>query len=85
MSSVELQVCKWGNSLAVRLPSGYAKRAGIKEGDTLALEEAPDGTLSLKPAKSFDRKAYARRLEKFTDAMPQGASIIDELRRGARY
>ncbi len=49
MRVIELQVSKWGNSLAVRLPAAYAKRAGIKAGDLLALDEAGDGTLSLKP------------------------------------
>jgi antitoxin MazE len=85
MSAVQLQVSKWGNSLAVRLPADYAKRAGIKEGDVLTLDEAPDGTLSLTPAKPFDRKAFARRLEKFTAAMPMGTSVMDELRRVGRY
>ena len=85
MGTVTLQVARWGNSLAVRLPADYAKRAGIREGDALALEEAADGTLSLSPARSFDRRAFARRLTRATEGMPVGKSVLDELRRGTRY
>ena len=85
MRVIELQVSKWGNSLAVRLPAAYAKRAGIKAGDLLALDEAGDGTLSLKPAKRFDRSTFVKRLSKLTAAMPMTKPVIEELRRGARY
>ena len=85
MRSIRLRVAKWGNSLALRMPADYAKRAGIKEGDTLALNEALDGTLSLAPANPFDRKAFARRLEKFTTTMPIGTSVMEKMRSGARY
>lgn len=32
-----MQVSKWGNSLAVRLPAGLAQSLGIKEGDEINL------------------------------------------------
>lgn len=85
MRTLTLHVSRWGNSLAVRLPADYAKRSGIREGDTLALQEATDGTLSLSPARPFDRKAFAKRLEKATGQMPAGEAVIEELRRGSRY
>lgn len=85
MNTVALQVAKWGNSLAVRLPADYARRAGIREGDRLALDEAPDGTLSLRPTKCFDRKTFVKRLQKLVVGMPKGPSVIEELRRGSRY
>jgi antitoxin component of MazEF toxin-antitoxin module len=35
---MELQVCKWGNSLAVRLPLGLVAEFGIVEGSLLRAE-----------------------------------------------
>ncbi len=35
------KVRKWGNSLAVRIPSEAAERAGIREGDTIAVSASP--------------------------------------------
>jgi antitoxin MazE len=32
---MKLQVAKWGNSLAVRLPRELVDRLGLKEGDTI--------------------------------------------------
>ena len=30
---MRLQISKWGNSLAVRLPASYTKQAGVNSGD----------------------------------------------------
>ena len=30
---MDLQIAKWGNSLALRIPADYVRRIGIKEGD----------------------------------------------------
>lgn len=38
-----LKVAKWGNSLAVRLPSKMVKEMGIKEGDLLPQEVLTGG------------------------------------------
>jgi antitoxin MazE len=35
-----MQVSKWGNSLAVRLPSAVVEKLGLKEGDEVAIEVA---------------------------------------------
>jgi antitoxin MazE len=35
-----MQVSKWGNSLAVRLPSAVVEALGLKEGDEIAIEVA---------------------------------------------
>ncbi|WP_018001795.1 AbrB/MazE/SpoVT family DNA-binding domain-containing protein [Paracoccus sp. N5] len=32
-----MQVAKWGNSLAVRLPAGLVRELGLKEGDQIDL------------------------------------------------
>ncbi|SBT08564.1 Growth regulator [Candidatus Accumulibacter aalborgensis] len=36
-----MQVAKWGNSLAVRLPVALVKELGISEGDELMLQPVP--------------------------------------------
>ena len=33
-----MQVSKWGNSLAVRLPAGVVEKLGLKEGDEIEIE-----------------------------------------------
>lgn len=36
-----MQVAKWGNSLAVRLPVALVQELGISDGDELVLQPAP--------------------------------------------
>jgi antitoxin MazE len=35
-----MQVCKWGNSLAVRLPAKLVEELGLKEGDEINIVRA---------------------------------------------
>jgi antitoxin MazE len=81
---MDLQIAKWGNSLALRIPADYVRRVGIKEGDLVQASMTIDGGISIRPAK-WDRKAFALELEKCRVAMLMGESVIEELRRGARY
>ena len=37
-----MQVAKWGNSLAVRLPAELVRKLGLKEGDEIALTAGDD-------------------------------------------
>lgn len=48
---MQLNVAKWGNSLAVRLPSHIAKGSRLEEGATLEVEVQEDGTLILRPTR----------------------------------
>ena len=41
------QMLKWGNSLAVRIPKTIATEAKLKEGDSLEIEVAAEGTVRL--------------------------------------
>ena len=43
-----------------------------------------DGGLSVRPAK-WNRKSFVNELKKFHESMPQGESMMNELRRGKRY
>lgn len=38
-----MQVAKWGNSLAVRLPAELVRKLGLKEGDEIALTPGEAG------------------------------------------
>jgi antitoxin MazE len=82
--SMSLQVAKWGNSLAVRIPAEYVRSIGIKEGDSLEARLTTDGGLSLRSVL-WDREAFARELEAVRRTMPVGTSVMDEVRRGGRY
>jgi antitoxin MazE len=44
-------VSKWGNSLAVRIPRGVAKQAGLSEGDCVALALDANGAIVLRPTR----------------------------------
>lgn len=45
----KVQVVKWGNSLAVRIPKGIAQEARMKEGDPIVIEAA-EGDIRLRRA-----------------------------------
>jgi antitoxin MazE len=42
-----MQVAKWGNSLAIRLPAVVVEILGLKEGDDLEIRVASDGSLEV--------------------------------------
>lgn len=42
-----MQVCKWGNSLAVRLPAKLVADLGLKEGDEIEVRGRADGALEV--------------------------------------
>jgi antitoxin MazE len=79
-----LQVVKWGDSLAIRLPADYVRRAGLKAGDQVQVNLTVDGGISIRAAK-WDRRAFADELKLMREAMPMTDSVIEEPRRGARY
>ncbi len=79
-----LLVSKWGNSLAVRIPTEFTKHANLKDGDQLEVRIGVDGSLCLQK-NSWDRKAFATELSQAQESLPMGSSIIDALRNQARY
>lgn len=84
MTIMNLQIARWGNSLALRIPAEYARRAGIKEGDSVEASLTMDGGLTIRPAR-WDRKAFMCEVAKARQAMPMGTSVMEELRRGSHY
>ncbi len=50
-----MQVSKWGNSLAVRLPAAIVKVLQLKEGDEIQIEIAEDRTLRIARDQSREK------------------------------
>jgi antitoxin MazE len=56
-------ISKWGNSLAVRIPSAFAETIGLEEG-TVVEVKAKAGQLIIVPAKShrYDLRALVSKI-----------------------
>ena len=81
---MELQIARWGNSLALRIPADYVRRLGIAEGDHVQANLTIDGGISIRAAK-WDRGAFAEELERMREAMPMTEPVVEGMRREARY
>lgn len=46
---MNLQINRWGNSLAVRLPAHLMRQLGLHEGSQVVVELTPDGSIKLSP------------------------------------
>ena len=55
-----MQVSKWGNSLAVRLPKKLVEKLGLKEGDDVNVVAAKDGTIEVETREDQRRRALER-------------------------
>jgi antitoxin MazE len=65
-----MQVSKWGNSLAVRLPTAVVKALELKEGDLIEIRIAQDRVFEVGRDRSKHR-ALAR-LRKLRRPLPPG-------------
>ena len=63
-----MQIAKWGNSLAVRLPAAVVEALGLKEGDDVELyvADARELAVSRKPG----REELLARLHAFRGRLP---------------
>ncbi|MCK1740250.1 AbrB/MazE/SpoVT family DNA-binding domain-containing protein [Bradyrhizobium sp. 139] len=52
-----MQVSKWGNSLAVRLPKALVEELGLKEGDELDVVAARKSTIEVETKEERRRRA----------------------------
>jgi antitoxin MazE len=82
--SISLQIARWGNSLAMRLPSDLVRRFGLREGDTVEVQLTADGALTIRPA-GWSRRAFAAELADARGALPMSRPVIEDLRDEARY
>ena len=55
-----MQVSRWGNSLAVRLPRALVEQLGLKEGDQLNVVAAKDGAIEVETNEDQRRRALER-------------------------
>ena len=55
-----MQVSKWGNSLAVRLPKALVDELGLKEGDELNVVAAKNGAIAVETREEQRRRALER-------------------------
>ncbi len=82
---MRLQLAKWGNSLAVRLPVECVRATGLRQGDSVDAEITSAGSITLTPAKAFDKALFLQRMRKLRQGMPMTESVVDQMRREARY
>lgn len=66
-----MRVAKWGNSLAVRLPSAVVEALALKEGDEIELRPSP-GKAKLEVARKPTRQELIESLREFRGLMPAG-------------
>jgi antitoxin MazE len=63
-----MQVAKWGNSLAVRLPAAVVEALTLKEGDEIEIEIA--GARAFEIKKRPGARELLARLRKFRGRLP---------------
>ena len=63
-----MQVSKWGNSLAVRLPASVVEALALKEGDQIELSVA--GKRAFEVARAPGTRELLARLRKYRGRLP---------------
>ncbi len=63
-----MQVAKWGNSLAVRLPAALVDALGLKEGEDIEIHVV--GQRALEVIRKPDAKELLSRLRKYRGKLP---------------
>ena len=71
-----VQVGKWGNSLAVRLPAAVVEALDLKEGDDIEIRIA--GEREFEVARDRSREKALARLRKLRRPLPPGFSFSRE-------
>jgi antitoxin MazE len=66
---MSMQVSKWGNSLAIRLPAAVVEALGLREGDDVVIHATGRRTLEIE--KAPDARALLARLRKFRGRLPR--------------
>lgn len=65
-----MQVAKWGNSLAVRLPAAVVEALELKEGDNIEIRVADNRTFDV--SRDTARQQALARLRKLSRPLPPG-------------
>jgi antitoxin MazE len=69
IQEITMQVSKWGNSLAIRLPAAVVEALGLREGDDVILHVVAERVLEVEKAPRA--KALLARLRKFRRRLPK--------------
>lgn len=70
LGGLNMQVAKWGNSLAIRLPVAVVKALQLHEGDDIEVLIADDRVFKVR--KEPDNETILKRLRKFRGKLPAG-------------
>jgi antitoxin MazE len=65
-----MQVSKWGNSLAIRLPAAVVEALGLEEGDSVEIRVA--GSRAFEVGRDPAREEALARLRKLSRPLPAG-------------
>jgi antitoxin MazE len=65
-----MQVAKWGNSLAVRLPSAVVEALDLKDGDDIEIRVA--GTREFEVARDRSKEKAMERIRQLQRPLPAG-------------
>ena len=65
---IAMQVSKWGNSLAIRLPAAVVDALGLKEGDQVEIQVA--GRKAFEETRAPSERELLARLRKFRGRLP---------------
>lgn len=63
-----MQVAKWGNSLAVRLPAAVVEALSLREGDDIEIEVA--GARAFEIRKKPEARELLARIKKYRGRLP---------------
>ncbi len=63
-----MQVCRWGNSLAVRLPVAVVEALGLKEGEEIEIHVVGERVLEV--ARKPGGRAVLARLRRYRGRLP---------------
>lgn len=63
-----MQVAKWGNSLAIRLPAAVVEVLGLKEGDDVEIRVASERSLEVQ--RKPTNRELLERLRKYRGTLP---------------
>ncbi|UWU72949.1 AbrB/MazE/SpoVT family DNA-binding domain-containing protein [Bradyrhizobium sp. NC92] len=67
-----MQISKWGDSLAVRLPKALVDELGLKEGDEIDIVAARKGTIEIETKEERRRRAIENMEARDWPALPDG-------------
>jgi antitoxin MazE len=82
---MKLQIAKWGNSLAVRLPAKFMRAIGARAGDNIEAEIGPLGKITLTPVRGFDKVGFLKKIHKLRSSMPGTSATVEAMRKDDRY